>query len=74
MNSIFRNMGDSEADTIDVSQPTAVAERVKSLENIGKSVNSSTTTDTIGEKTKSKRGRKKKSDTVLSDRIVFEYF
>ena len=67
-------MGDSEADKNDVLQPTVAIERVKSLENIGKSVTPSTATDAIGEKPKSKRGKKKKSDTILSDRIVFEYF
>ena len=67
-------MGDSEADKNDVLQPTVAIERVKSLENIGKSVPPSTATDAIGEKSKSKRGRKKKSDTILSDRLVFEYF
>ena len=67
-------MSDSEADTKEVLQPTVTVERVKSLEIIGQSVTPSTATDAIGEKPKSKRGRKKKSDTILSDRIVFEYF
>ena len=53
-------------------QPKLVLERVKSTENLSSIPQSAN--DSVTEKPKSKRGRKKKSDTILSVRKAFEFF
>ena len=55
-------MSELEADANVVLQPKLVLERVNSSENIST------------EKPKIKKGRKKKSDTILSVRKVFKFF
>ena len=64
-------MGEPESEAKVVLQPTQVSERVYSLENI--STNPTIATDSVAEKPKGKRGRKKKSDTILSVRKDFEF-
>ena len=68
----FRNMSELEADANVVLQPKLVLERVNSSENI--STIPTNATDSVAEKPKSKKGRKKKSDTILSVRKVFDFF
>lgn len=63
-------MSEPEADAN--VQPKLVLERVKSTENLSSIPQSAT--DSVTEKPKSKRGRKKKSDTILSVRKAFEFF
>lgn len=64
-------MGEPESEAKVVLQPTQVSEKVYSLENI--STNPTIATDSVAEKQKGKRGRKKKSDTILSARKDFEF-
>ena len=52
-------MSESDANADNVLQPTVVVERVNSAENLS-------TIPAIDSKPKSKKGRKKKSDTILS--------
>ena len=65
-------MSELEADANVILQPKLVLERVNSSENI--STIPTNATDSVAEKPKSKKGRKKKSDTILSVRKVFEFF
>ena len=58
-------MSESDANADNVLQPTVVVERVNSAENLS-------TIPATDSKPKSKKGRKKKSDTILPDRKVFE--
>ena len=53
-------------------QPKLVLEKVKSTENLSSIPQSAN--DSVTEKPKSKRGRKKKSDTILSVRKAFDFF
>ena len=63
-------MGEPEATNV-VLQPKLVLERVNSSENLSNIPTSAS--DSIADKPKSKRGRKKKSDTILSAREAFEF-
>ena len=65
-------MSELEADANVVLQPKLVLERINSSENI--STIPTNATDSVAEKPKIKKGRKKKSDTILSVRKVFKFF